>query len=429
MLARELPLWGSLAHIHTFVSRTQGIMKRISFPLGRNNWEETIRAEGLIYSLEGPEDTDHYWNEYAAYEFTRAEVLWIQGQVEEAHRMCLAAIDHIIKGPLKYSLGLSQQAVDLAVESWRWQEPDFYGRFDLIYDPALHTLKILEYNADTPTGLVEAAVSQATWFRDQRLDLRGFKEWNDLGNSFVARWAQILKRVKNPVLHLACVNEEIDELGEDIENLKVVAHAAHMAGWETHLIRIDDLLWDEEAQVWRDPTGRQVHNLFKLYPWEDMVEDGYGQVLLNGGYQAMENWFEPAWKMFLSNKVLMVALWELFPGHPLLLPASLGTDHGYSSWVKKPIFGREGDGIVVHAPEHGVQVSRTDGYMSATATESEYIYQSYMQPPCYTGDAGEPNYPVIGAWVVGGMSVGFGVRESDGAITDGYCRFVPTVLK
>ena len=404
-------------------------MRRLSFPLGRHNWEQTIAAEGLIYSLEGPDDTDHYWNEFAAYEFTVAEALWLQEQVEEAHRMCVAAIDHIISGPLKHKLGLSEAALKLAIDSWRWHEYDFYGRFDFVYNPETHTLKILEYNADTPTGLVEAAVSQSTWFKDQRLDLRGFKEWNDLGNAFVARWAQIRQRVKHPVLHLACVNEEIDELGEDLENLKVVAHAAHMAGWETHIMRIDDLYWDADRRIWLDHRDRQVHNLFKLYPWEDMVEDAYGQVLFEGGYAAMENWFEPAWKMFLSNKVLMVALWELFPGHPLLLPASLSANHGFTDWVKKPIFGREGDGIVVQAPTYGVQVAHTDGYMTETAAEHEYIYQQYVQPPNFTGDAGEPNYPIIGAWVVGGRAVGFGVRESDGAITDGYCRFVPTVLR
>lgn len=403
-------------------------MKRISFPLGRHNWEETIKAEGLTYSLESPDDTQHYWNEYAAYQFTRSEALWLQGQVEEAHRMCIAAIDHIITGPLKHRLGLSPQALELAIESWKWHEYDFYGRFDFIYDPDAHTLKLLEYNADTPTGMVEAAVSQSTWFHDQRLDLHGYKEWNDLGAAFATRWAHIKQRVKHPVLHLACVNGDIDELGEDLENLKVVAHAAHMAGWETHLIYIDDLYWDPDRRIWLDPADRQVHNLFKLYPWEDMVNDDYGQILLNGGYQAMENWFEPAWKMFLSNKVLLVALWELFPGHPLLLPATLDPHHDYRNWVKKPIFGREGDGVVVHAPDYGVEVAHTDGYMTSTASDSEYIYQAYTQPPALPGPDGKPNYPVIGAWVVGGASVALGIRESDGAITDGYCRFVPTVL-
>ena len=67
--------------------------------------------------------------------------------------------------------------------------------------------------------------------------------------------------------------------------------------------------------------------------------------------------------------------------------------------------------------------------MTDTAAEHEYIYQHYVQPPHFTGEDGQANYPVIGAWVVGGRAVGFGVRESDGAITDGYCRFVPTVIR
>ncbi|MDY3049687.1 MAG: glutathionylspermidine synthase family protein [Rothia sp. (in: high G+C Gram-positive bacteria)] len=404
-------------------------MRRLSFSLGRQDWEQTIAREGLIYSLEGPEDTDHYWNEFAAYEFSVAEALWIQEQVEQAHQMCLAAIDHIISGPLKYRLGLSEQALKLAIDSWRWHEYDFYGRFDFIYNPDQHSLKLLEYNADTPTGLVETAVSQSSWFKGQQMAMRGYKEWNDLGHAFAARWAQIKKRVKHPVLHLACVNPDIDELGEDLENLKVVAHAASMAGWETHLIYIDDLRWKADSRIWQDGQGRRVYNLFKLYPWEDMVEDAYGQVLFEGGYQALENWFEPAWKMFLSNKVLLQALWELYPNHPLLLPTSLEADHGFTDWVKKPIFGREGDGIVVEAPSYGVQAAHTDGYMTATAREDEYIYQQYVHPPSFSGQDQSVHYPVLGAWVVGGKAMAFGVRESDGAITDGYCRFVSTVLR
>ncbi len=42
--------------------------------------------------------------------------------------------------------------------------------------------------------------------------------------------------------------------------------------------------------------------------------------------QERSRFIEPAWKMTPSNKGLLPILWELNPGHPLLLPAYLTKD-------------------------------------------------------------------------------------------------------
>ncbi|GAA1748762.1 glutathionylspermidine synthase family protein [Rothia terrae] len=403
-------------------------MQRKTFPAPRPDWENTIKSEGLVFSQDFDGD-DHYWNEFAAYTFTRGETMWLQDRIEEAHAMCLEAIDHIINGPLLFRLGLPDHAIRLALDSWRRREPDFYGRFDFIYNSDDDSLKLLEYNADTPTGIVEGAISQSTWFTDKNMHLQGFEEWNELGTGFVSRWRELRDYTEHHVLHLACVNDEINPTGEDKANLEVVAHAAKMAGWETHIIDIDQLFWDANNRIWHDAAGRRVRNLFKLYPWEDMVSDEYGKVLANGGYEAMDNWFEPAWKMFLSNKILLVALWELFPHHPILVPAYLDSPREMRDWVKKPLFGREGDGIVINAPSFDVHVEHTDGYITETATEEEYIYQAYVQAPNYLSDENEPNHPLLGAWVVDAESVAFAMREADGYITDYYSRFVPCMIE
>ena len=145
-------------------------MRREEFPVGRPDWENVIIEEGLTYSVDGPHDTDHYWNEYAAYIFSPQEMDFLRAQAEEMHRICLETVEYIASGAFG-TLGLPQAAFNLAVESWNRRDADFYGRFDFSYsgvpgDP----MKLLEYNADTPTGIVEAAVSQKTWAKDQRLD-------------------------------------------------------------------------------------------------------------------------------------------------------------------------------------------------------------------------------------------------------------------
>jgi glutathionylspermidine synthase len=51
--------------------------------------------------------------------------------------------------------------------------------------------------------------------------------------------------------------------------------------------------------------------------------------------------------MLWSNKALLAILWELNPGHELLLPAYLDGPRELTSYVRKPLFGREGSGIAV----------------------------------------------------------------------------------
>lgn len=47
-------------------------------------------------------------------------------------------------------------------QSWQRGDKSLYGRIDLRFD-GLGPAKLLEYNADTPTSLFEAAVFQWTW--------------------------------------------------------------------------------------------------------------------------------------------------------------------------------------------------------------------------------------------------------------------------
>lgn len=410
-------------------------MKREEFPVGRPGWEQTIIDEGLTYSVDGPHDLQHYWNEYAAYVFTPAEMTNLRDQAREVHQMCLHAIERMASGAYG-TLGLPEAAFNLAKESWNRHEPDFYGRFDFIYsgvpgDP----LKLLEYNADTPTGIVEAAISQKTWASDQRLDTRGYVHWGEIGEAFTERWRQMfahdLSHGRSPRLHLASVTEEIDVNDEDYNNLWLIAHAANRAGLTTKLIRIDEVIFDETLKIWKDPEGERIENLFKLYPWEDMVTDsesGYDKLLF-AYHDMMNRWIEPAWKMFLSNKILLTALWDLYPNHPNLLETHVGTRGGLKNWVRKPIFGREGDGIEINAPDYDVFVRDEDDDHFINVPESEFVYQDFVAPPVYSGIINRTNLPMLGIWMVNGEAVGMGIRESDRPITDYECRFAPHLVQ
>ncbi len=73
--------------------------------------------------------------------------------------MSLEAARYLASGELG-TLGLTPEGFELASWSLEQGEPDVYARFDLAYAGDGSPAKLLEYNGDTPTGLIEASVTQ-----------------------------------------------------------------------------------------------------------------------------------------------------------------------------------------------------------------------------------------------------------------------------
>jgi glutathionylspermidine synthase len=131
---------------------------------------------------------------------------------------------------------------------------------------------------------------------------------------------------------------------------------------------MEEIGWDPLSGRFVDNGLRFIRSVFKLYPWEWLTTDlphclkGVGgapiaghvlDTLDNGGGTGSTLWIEPAWKMLLSNKALLAILWELYPGHPNLLPAYLDGPRELAAgtgYVAKPLLGREGEGVTVHEP-------------------------------------------------------------------------------
>ena len=76
-----------------------------------------------------------------------------------------------------------------------------------------------------------------------------------------------------------------------------------------------------------------------------MLRDSFGSKV----QAASTRWIEPPWKVVLSNKGILPLLWEMFPNHPNLLPSYFEEDPTASSlgssYVRKPIYSREGANI------------------------------------------------------------------------------------
>ncbi|MGX1883301.1 glutathionylspermidine synthase family protein [Streptomyces sp. NPDC055287] len=388
----------------------------------RPGWQQTVEEQGLIYPLTRFPDGSlrPYWDESAYYEFSLPEVEAMEEVVEELHTMCLAAAAHIVEHDRFADLGITDPRLASRVaDAWRRRAelPSVYGRFDLRYD-GTGPAKMLEYNADTPTSLVEAASPQWFWMEER---FPGADQWNSLHERLVDAWKRQAHLLPPGPVHF--VHSDGDELGEDLMTVAYLRETAQQAGLATEALSVEQIGWDRLSGRFVDGRLRFIRSCFKLYPWEWLTTDRFGPHVLNtldnGGGTGTTCWIEPAWKMLLSNKALLAILWELYPGHPNLLAAYLDGPRELAApdgpgYVAKPLLGREGAGVTIHEP----------GDTSPPAPGGQPVcYQELAHLPDFDG-----NRVVLGAWVVENEAAGLGIRESSGLITDEYARFLPHVI-
>jgi len=387
----------------------------------RNNWQQCVERVGLTYHT--LEDGSPYWDESACWEFTAAEVDRLEAATSEIHALALAAGDVILNQDRLSQMGIPADVADAIRTSWNSEPPALYGRLDLAYDG--NSIKLLEYNADTPTGLVEAAVAQWYWLEDcyPKAD-----QFNSLHEKLLAKWKDLKDYVATPV-HFADVGTD-----EDHMTTTYLRDTAEQAGLKTRSLLMHEIGWHDGTNSFVDLEEDPIRTLFKLYPWEWLLAESFGphalstlpphSPLVEYGPQSDRRqwgsllWIEPCWKMMWSNKALLAILWELNPGHELLLPAYLDGAHNMQSYVRKPFFGREGQGITLVKDREAVVGSLESG------NPAGYVYQALA--PMARADG---RTAVFGSWLVDGEPAGLGVRESSGPITNNTSCFVPHLFR
>jgi glutathionylspermidine synthase len=375
-------------------------MRRV--PLSpRDGWQRKVESVGLTWhSGEQP-----YWNESAVYEFTAREIEVIEAATNELEAMTIRAAQHIIDNKLYAKMGIPELAVPLIESSWEAEPPSLYGRFDLAYDGD-HPPKLLEYNADTPTSLLEAAVVQWHWLKDT-FPYRD--QFNSIHERLISLWKELTPCLPDGRIDFCSMDDR-----EDGMTVTYLQDTARQAGLETSIFPVSEIGWDGRTFV--GPDDSPLTAVFKLYPWEWMVREEFGRHVST----APTIWIEPPWKMLLSNKGILPVLWTLFPRHPYLLETSFDGPGLMMSWVKKPLLGREGANITIHRPGSEIQTGGDYG-------EEGFIYQELAQLRPH-----DDFYPVIGSWIIGhnegDAAAGMGIRESLTPITTNTSQFVPHVF-
>jgi glutathionylspermidine synthase len=376
----------------------------------RDDWRVTAEQAGFsFHTIEG----ERYWDERAYYAFTLDEIeRAIEEPTGEIDAMCLELVGRAVNDENSLCrLKIPEAFWPLIAESWRRNEGSLYGRLDLSFDgrgPA----KLLEYNADTPTSIFEAAVFQWTWL-EQAIERNVIPKRADQYNSIHERLIEAWKKLASGRhLHLAGMTGS----AEDTATLAYLEDTASQAGLATTLLDIEEIGLAEDGRF-VDPDNRAIELAFKLYPWEWMFNDAFGARLAS----ATTRWIEPPWKAILSNKGILPLLWEMFPNHPNLLPAYFEDDPNAqalgSSFVRKPIYSREGANVALVSA--GSMLVEQEGPYGAEG----FIRQALAPLPNFSGQ-----YPVIGSWLIDHTPCGLSIREDENPITGNTSRFLPHAI-
>jgi glutathionylspermidine synthase len=381
-------------------------VRRVAHP-PRIGWEQKVEQLGLVYHSP---DGQPYWDETVHYEFRADEIEELERACTELQQRFIDAAQHVIDRDRFAEFGIDPHVADAIRRAWDAEPPSLYGRFDLAFDGS-RPPKLLEYNADTPTALLEAAVVQWHWLQEVS---PASDQWNSIHERLVAKWRELAPHLP-PTVHFAHVDEGSHE---DVMTVTYLRDTAGEAGLENVGVEVSaiGLVQRGGAFEFVDTWNRPIRALFKLYPWEWLLAEQGRQATLDALADNMI-WIEPIWKMVWSNKAILPVLWELFPEHPNLLPAYRGHAHGMSAYACKPKLSREGANVTL--VDGGVEVERTGGDYG----EEGFVYQALAPIPRIDG-----HHPVLGAWMIDGEPAGMGIRESRERVTGNRSRFVPHLI-
>ncbi len=483
-------------------------MRRLAHGLVRPGWQATNHSLGLTYNDTAlPDGTlASYWREGPFYDFTPAEIEQLEAATATLHAMCLEAGDWMVRQCPRHHrearrsgyftqvctpetcylarIGIPEFTHEQIIRTWfdgdpetwthadkdldgRWppQTPDWspsvYGRFDLWYAGEGSTPRLLEFNAQTPTSLVEAAVIQWHWVEQTNQTNHPWRQWNSIHERLVGweatedepanegAWVRNMRQLREarpwlpekPKIFFAYETSETS--GEDRMNVAYLMATAEEAGFPVELIAMSQIGWDvagDRAVFVRSPADRSapepIDVIFMLYPWEWFWhEEGAKAFFRNMADPTKRGtvWIEPPYTAALwGNKGLLPVLWKLFGDDPdrgrYLLPAYFAESTPaarLTSYARKPVWGREG-GSVTLVRDGQVLVDNPGEYGS----DGRYIVQDLCELPSFDGVEGVL-HPVLGAWLIDGEPAGLGIREgvgTQGLVTRDDCHFVPHTI-
>ncbi len=379
--------------------------------------KEYLESLGFVWHTDSDESS-YIANELVVLSESEAEAYY--ESVNELYDMFVAAGDYIVDNNLFHEVGIPFNLVDIVKKSWdsdiHWH---LYGRFDLAGGVDGEAIKLIEFNADTPTALFESAIIQWAILKQNGMDEES--QFNFIYEALVSNFKRLVT-LKESV-------DEFDDLyegwrflfssikGNDEEEntVRLLQHIADEAGFDTEFGFIDEIEFDENGIYFNE---EKFDLWFKLIPWEDIAieESDLAMVLTNIVENKEAIIFNPAYTLLFQSKAILKILWDLYPNHPLLLECSFEPLN--KKQVAKPIYGREGESVKI-LDEHGEVIDGKDGEYDS----HKMVYQEFVELP---RDSSSVSYQAGVFFAYEACGVGF---RKGGAILDNMSKFVGHIVE
>lgn len=337
------------------------------------------------------------------------------------YEMYIQAAEHVIENDLFFDIGIPFNLVELIKKSWdndvHWH---LYGRFDFAGGIDGKPIKLIEFNADTPTGLFETAILQWALLKSNGMDEA--KQFNNVYEAISENFKRLVMLFEDPAdfeKHYdgwKILFSSIEGNSEEEVTTRLLQKMADDAGFKTAFAFLDEVGFDDNG-IYASETACEYW--FKLFAWEDLATDEPDlilqlQTIMNNHKAIILN---PAYTLLFQSKGMMKILCELFPDSPYLLETSFEAlkDKAY---VEKRMFGREGA---------NTKIVNNDGSIMAEV-DGEYahhkaIYQEYVEFP---EDKKGESYQAGVFFAYEACGLGF---RRGGKILDNMSKFVGHVIK
>ena len=379
------------------------------------------QLEELGFTWHTDSDSSRYISDTLV-EITQEEAEAYYNAVNELYDMYTEAAEYVIENNLFFELGIPFNLIDAIKKSWEndvhWH---IYGRFDLAGGLDAKPIKLLEFNADTPTSLFETALLQWALLKENSLDEES--QFNNVYDAIKENFKRLITLFDDTELFddrydgWKILFSSIHGNDEEEATTKLLRQIATDAGFNTGFEYLQNVKFDEDGIYDRDDN--QYEYWFKLYPWEDIAidEPELATMLTNIMQNQSAIILNPAYTLLFQSKGMLKILCDLFPDSPYLLKTSFEPLKGVKH-VEKSVFGREGANVKI-VDSDGSVLHEQDGPYG----NYKKIYQEYVELNC---DENKEKYQagVFFAYEACGLSF-----RKGGEILNNMSKFVGHIIE
>lgn len=340
----------------------------------------------------------------------------------ELYDMYVAAAEYVINNDLFHELGIPFNLVDIIKASWEndvhWH---LYGRFDLAGGVDGKPIKLIEFNADTPTSLFETAIIQ--WAMLKFNNLNEAAQFNDVYEALVENFKRLItleedtSRFDEYYEGWKILFSSIAGSSEDENTTRLLEAAARDAGFECDFAFASEVSFDDENGIFWN--GQNWEYWFKLIPWEMIAidESDLALIIKNIIKNQKAIILNPAYTLLFQSKGIMKILWDLYPNHPLLLESSFEPLNGKKQ-VKKPFLAREGANVSIINSDGSIEIQNDGEYANG-----KFLYQEFAD---FAKDENGNSYQAGMFFAFEGCALGFRKGKD---IIDNYSKFVGHIIE